>query len=284
MTSSASQSNLYADATSAANATVYQFGFAPGGGTIQALNTDQFVTADISGNFTLSAARATAQAWEIFTIRPKSGAAAGVYTIRAGSNKQWVVVNPDGSLQNSATTESQATGFVLGGSSGSGSSNGTVPSSAMLRHVASGQFISVSGTFSNVGTPVTNPYLHAVTNSSGTMWQFPDLTDGSGNRVKGILEQDNQLYVTSNDAGADQLQALRQVALAWEYFLPEVSGCQVAFKVISDDLSLVLLTVFQMQINGLYVGVRSDGSVYADQLSKGSATMFEFVGGASSCV
>jgi hypothetical protein len=61
-----------------------------------------------------------------------------------------------------------------------------------------------------------------------------------------------------------QLQAFREVALGWEYFTVELSGCQVAFK---------------LQINGKYAGVRSDGKVYADQAAKGTATMFEFVGG-----
>jgi endo-1,3(4)-beta-glucanase len=113
VTSSSANVNLYANATSAANATVYTLGFAPGGGTIYAANNAQYVTADSSGNFTLGAARTVASTWEEFVIRPKKGAASGVYTILAQSNKMYVVRGSDGGLKNNGATEAAASGFAL---------------------------------------------------------------------------------------------------------------------------------------------------------------------------
>lgn len=113
--------------------------------------------------------------------------------MQAASNKKYLVVGSDGSLKNSGSSASTAAGFAI---TSGGSVQPTIPSQAMLRHVSFGRFVSV-------GTPRTDPYLRTVTSTSGTMWEFPDLTDGSGATVKGIREQDNKLYVTSDGAGAE---------------------------------------------------------------------------------
>ncbi|KAL1734063.1 glycoside hydrolase family 81 protein [Schizophyllum commune] len=102
--------DLVANSTQA-DAVTFTLGFAPNAGTLQA--GGQYVTADSSGTYTLSANRATASAWEIFVIRQKQGAATGVYSIMAASNKQYVVVGADGTLKNNGATEGDSTGFRL---------------------------------------------------------------------------------------------------------------------------------------------------------------------------
>ncbi|TFK60669.1 glycoside hydrolase family 81 protein [Pluteus cervinus] len=111
--SSGANPNLMATGASQTNGVTLNFAFAPNAGTLKSVSTSQFVTADITGNFTLAAARPVASGWEIFVVRPKQGAASGVYTILAGSNKKYVVVNGDGSLVNSGATEAAAAGFKL---------------------------------------------------------------------------------------------------------------------------------------------------------------------------
>ncbi|KAG6828277.1 hypothetical protein H0H92_008549 [Tricholoma furcatifolium] len=105
--------NLLASTASQGQAAKFSFAFAPNAGTILDLSTNKFVTADISGSYTLSAARDVASTWEIFIIRPKQGAATGIYSILAASNKQYVTLGADGSLVNNAATESSSSGFRL---------------------------------------------------------------------------------------------------------------------------------------------------------------------------
>jgi endo-1,3(4)-beta-glucanase len=64
-----------------------------------------------TGNYALSATRATASSWEQFVIRPKFGAAAGVYSIKAASNGLWITLGSDGSLLNNGQTEAASAGF-----------------------------------------------------------------------------------------------------------------------------------------------------------------------------
>lgn len=103
--------DLVAGDAGQAGAVIFNFGFAPNAGTMQTVGTGQYVTADSSGTYTLSASRAAASSWEIFVIRQKQGAATGVYSIMAASNKQYVVVGANGTLKNSGAAESDSTGF-----------------------------------------------------------------------------------------------------------------------------------------------------------------------------
>ncbi|PVF98067.1 glycoside hydrolase family 81 protein [Serendipita vermifera] len=113
VTSSGSRTELFADATAQSGATTYKLAFATGGGTIYAQNNAQYVTADASGNYTIAAARAVASTWEIFTIRQKIGAATGVYSILAASNKKYITVGSNGALINNGDTEASSAGFQL---------------------------------------------------------------------------------------------------------------------------------------------------------------------------
>ncbi|KAI8633667.1 glycoside hydrolase family 81 protein [Xylariaceae sp. FL1651] len=103
--------NLVASATSSSDAAVFNSAYVPNTGTLQLQSTSQFVTADSSGSFALSAARATASSWERFTVRQKVGAATGVYFIKAASNGMYVTIGGDGSLLNNAAAESASAGF-----------------------------------------------------------------------------------------------------------------------------------------------------------------------------
>lgn len=109
--STAANTNLLATGTTLAGATTFNFAFAPNAGTIQNVATSQFVTADSSGNYALASARAVASSWEQYVIRPKAGATAGVYTILAASNKEYVTVGSDGSLLNNGAAVGNAVAF-----------------------------------------------------------------------------------------------------------------------------------------------------------------------------
>jgi endo-1,3(4)-beta-glucanase len=113
VTSSGSRVELFADATAQSGATTYKLAFAVGGGTIYGLNNNQFVTADAGGTYTIAAARPAASTWEIFTIRQKIGAATGVYSILAASNKKYLTVGGNGALINNGDTEASSAGFQL---------------------------------------------------------------------------------------------------------------------------------------------------------------------------
>jgi endo-1,3(4)-beta-glucanase len=255
ITSSASRVELHADSSNSSTAVAYQLSFAPNGGTIRAVNTNQYVTADITGALPIAAARASADAWEVFVIRPKVGGS-GTYTLLAASNKKYVVVDSSGALVNSAATEGAGSGFRLISAGNTVQSQGTLPASGTLRHDATGRYIGIN-------TPLTDPWLHTV-NGAGTPWNFVTLTVQDGQQIYGIQEVDNTLYVTSDDAGNDQLRAFREVAMAWEYFLFEpVGGCKWNLR---------------MTVNGKLVGVRADGSLYADQSTQSAATVFSVVG------
>lgn len=109
--STASNTNLVASATAQSGATTFNFAFSPNAGTIKNVATSQFVTADQSGSYVISSSRASASSWEKFVIRQKSGAATGVYTIQAGSNKDYITVQSDGSLINNGAAVGNAATF-----------------------------------------------------------------------------------------------------------------------------------------------------------------------------
>lgn len=105
--------NLIASTTDQGQAAKFKFAFSPNAGTIQAVSNNKFVTADQSGTFTLSAARDVASSWEIFVVRPKQGAAGGVYSILAASNKNYLTLGTGGALINNGASEASSTGFRL---------------------------------------------------------------------------------------------------------------------------------------------------------------------------
>ena len=112
VTASASNTNLVASGDSGSAAT-FASAYLPNAGTLQLKSTSQFVTADSGGASDLAAARATASSWETFVIRPKSGAANGVYTIKASSNGMYVTVGSDGGLVNNGANEAAGAGFTF---------------------------------------------------------------------------------------------------------------------------------------------------------------------------
>ncbi|KAI0452042.1 glycoside hydrolase family 81 protein [Xylaria acuta] len=112
VTATSGNPNLVASAGSG-DAAVFNSAYVPNAGTLQLKSTSQFVTADSSGSYTISASRPSASSWERFTIRPKSGAANNVYTIKAASNGKYVTVGNDGSLINNGANESGAAGFTF---------------------------------------------------------------------------------------------------------------------------------------------------------------------------
>ncbi|GAP93386.1 putative glycoside hydrolase family 81 protein [Rosellinia necatrix] len=113
VTATSGSPNLIASSGSPADAAIFNSAYVPNAGTLQLKTTNQFVTADSSGQYAISASRASASSWERFTIRPKSGGAKGVYTIKAASNGMYVTIGNDGSLVNNAASESMGAGFTF---------------------------------------------------------------------------------------------------------------------------------------------------------------------------
>jgi len=108
---SSANTNLVASATSSGAAATFRSAYVPNAGTLQLASTGQYVTSDQSGSNVLAAVRAIASTWERFTIRQKVGAAADVYSIKAGSNGRYITVAGDGSLINNGANEAAAAGF-----------------------------------------------------------------------------------------------------------------------------------------------------------------------------
>jgi endo-1,3(4)-beta-glucanase len=108
---SASNTNLVASASAASGASKFASAWRPNAGTLQLSSTAQFITADASGSYALSASRDSASAWETFVVRQKAGAASGVYTIKASSNGLYVTLGSDGSLLNNGASAASAAGF-----------------------------------------------------------------------------------------------------------------------------------------------------------------------------
>jgi endo-1,3(4)-beta-glucanase len=104
-------SELVVPMTGSGDAAIFQGEYAPNAGSIKWLGNDLYVTADRSGTMALSAIRGIAQAWERLVIRPKVGAASGVYTIKAASNGNFVNIDDNGRLINQVVNEASATGF-----------------------------------------------------------------------------------------------------------------------------------------------------------------------------
>lgn len=108
---SSANTNLVASAASPGAAATFRSAYVPNAGTLQLASTGQYVTSDQSGSSVLAASRATPSTWERFTVRQKVGAAADVYSIKAGSNGLYVTVAADGSLVNNGANEAAAAGF-----------------------------------------------------------------------------------------------------------------------------------------------------------------------------
>ncbi|CZR44134.1 uncharacterized protein FPRO_13919 [Fusarium proliferatum ET1] len=109
--SAANGGQLSASSASANDADTFSSAYVPNAGTLQLARNKQYVTADQSGTFALSAARAVASTWERFIIRQKIGESEGVYSIKAASNGKYVRVGGDGTLVNDGAAENEATGF-----------------------------------------------------------------------------------------------------------------------------------------------------------------------------
>lgn len=109
--SSSGSPNLVASTSSSSAATSFKLAWLPNAGTIQSAATNEYVTADQSGTDAIAATKGSASSYETFIIRPKVGAGNGVYSIKANSNNNYIVVGSGGSLINSGTTEASSTGF-----------------------------------------------------------------------------------------------------------------------------------------------------------------------------
>ncbi|CAK5280983.1 unnamed protein product [Mycena citricolor] len=108
VTSTGAVTQLIANA--AANGTRFQFDYMPGGGSMLNLGTGMYVTADQNGAAPLSSARTVAQAWENFRITKQAN---GTYTMLAGVNSEYIVLDSTGALVNAGNNSANAAMFSL---------------------------------------------------------------------------------------------------------------------------------------------------------------------------
>ncbi|KIY52601.1 hypothetical protein FISHEDRAFT_55830 [Fistulina hepatica ATCC 64428] len=94
-------------------AAVFNLSFAPNMGATYALENDQYVTADDTGTYALSAARSVASMWELYMIRQQDSAESGVDTILAKPNSAYLIVESDRAVVNNVTNVTSAEGFRL---------------------------------------------------------------------------------------------------------------------------------------------------------------------------
>ncbi|EJD34613.1 hypothetical protein AURDEDRAFT_188974 [Auricularia subglabra TFB-10046 SS5] len=248
VTSSSSRPDLYADSTKAGSAVAFTFGSAAGGSTIRSNATSQYVTADITGNYPLSAARDSPSTWELFSLQLKSGTS-DQYTIVARSNKKYVALNSAGALLPSATSVGAAAVFRLI----------TPPAPEVykgpkgtygLQEVATGKLVSLR----------PDLYADATSSALAVPWTF---ADGLGATT--IRSNKTGQFVTADISGNNPLSAVRGVAQGWEVFTFESKdGTTDHYLIVAGS-------------NKNYVMVNAQGALMPSVDSASSASAFRLV-------
>ncbi|CAG7831711.1 unnamed protein product [Allacma fusca] len=183
-------------------ATKFRLEFVPGGGTIQSLANNKFVSASPDGTQPLAANRDTAGSYEIFRWASQPD---GTHELTAMVNRKLVGTGGGGDLENNGA----ASKFRLVPSDNSNPP--TIPAAGVLRSVQNNNFV--------VST-AANPVL-TVNGNNGDATRFafervPGSPDSAPNYyVKNTV---TNKYVTGNQAGTERLSALRDVPQAWESF------------------------------------------------------------------
>ena len=110
VTSTANRPDLYADTTSSVLAAAFLFNVTSRGSIFSSKLTSQFIVADASGSYALSAARTVASIWESYVIQLISGSS-DTYTIFAKANQQYIQLGPGNALYPTAANCSSAANF-----------------------------------------------------------------------------------------------------------------------------------------------------------------------------
>ena len=227
----ANNNQLTATTTADVLGSKFQLAFIPGGGTIQALSNNQYVTASPDGNSVLTAARDNAQGYEKFRWNRQSD---GTYILIAMVNKQRVGTATNGQLFNNGTVSSYRLIPV------DNSAPAAIPAQGTLKNSKNGNYVVSSS---------ANPTLMATTSTAGaaTKWSFERIAGSPDNAPKyAIKSLTTNQYVTANSDGSSPLSAARNSPQGWEYF--QITAYQGGYIILHD-------------VNGYPVTIRSDGTV-----------------------
>lgn len=219
VSSRAGRPELVADADIRAQAAALATAFAPGGVTLRHALTKQFVTADISGEHPLSAAREKVAAWEVFKLVRVDEAAGGdggetAYVLMAGSNKRYVCVGASGALMPSGETRSAAARFALTSPPEAKNPTGDY----FLQDAASGLWV----TSDSVGARLAAS-ARSVAGATRFNWT------GSGGMA--FKSSATGQFITADPQGCAALSAARDVPLAWEHFWVDEAGDDGCFTI-----------------------------------------------------
>lgn len=251
VTSSNSRPSLYADTPNGGLAAAIVLSSVPGGITLRANATSQYVTADESGKYALSAQRDSASAWEIFSFQLLSGTT-DQYTMTAHSNKKYVALGDDGALMPTAASSSTASVFrlveppkpvVYAGPKGTWA----------LQEVSTGKLVSSSNSRPDLYADTTN-------NALAVPWTF-----GSALGASTIQSNVTRQYVTADIGGTSALSASRGVAQAWEVFA-------LALKDGSNDQYVIAAGS-----NQRFVATNAQGALVPSATSASGAAAFKLI-------
>jgi len=201
--------DLVADARSLSQAAGLAVSFAPGGGALQHATSKQYVTADISGQHPLCAAREKVAAWEIFRLASldcETGSGERWYTIMAGSNKRYVALDEAGRLMPTAMTLEAAESFTLGPPPVLGNPEGRY----IIAEKKTGHYVRVDSPAGGRLVAVAGPACDA------------DMFIWHGDAMSFQCERTGQ-FVTAGPDGSSPLSAAREVAMAWEHFWVDIN-------------------------------------------------------------
>ncbi|KAH7101493.1 glycosyl hydrolase family 81-domain-containing protein [Auriculariales sp. MPI-PUGE-AT-0066] len=246
ISSRSNRPELVADARSSSQAAGFSIGFAPGGVTIRHATTGQYVTADISGEHALSAARERVAAWEVFKLVPHPNHQPTSYAIVAGSNKQHVRICEDGRLLPNAPP-AEAAIFTLGSAPAHKNPIGRF----YMQHSGDATFLRVDD---------AGGKLLAAARTLGEA----DVFVWHGDAMSFQCERTRQ-FVTASPDGNWPLCAARDVAFAWEHvWVDQAEECAMEMTI-------------RTLVNERFVVVDQDGTLVNSQEAPKLASRFAFV-------
>ena len=238
--------DLVADARSLSQAAGFAVSFAPGGGVLRHATSKQYVTADISGQHPLCAAREKVAAWEIFrlvSLNCKTGSGERRYIIMAGSNKRYVALDEAGRLMPTATTPEAAESFTIGPPPVLGNPQGRY----QIVEKETDHYVRVDSPAGGRLVVVAGPACDA------------DMFVWHGDAMSFQCERTGQ-FVTASPDGSSPLSAAREVAMAWEHFWVDI-----------DDEGEATIRAL---VNDKFVRIGADGSLINDAEDLSRATHF----------
>lgn len=181
-----------------------------GGGTIQVLSSELFVTASPNGDMPITAARETVGSYEVFRWTPQADQ---TYTLTAMVNRAEVTTSAgEGQLINNANSTN---GIPAGRYRLVPTDNAPpvdLPPTATIRSVENTRYV-----VATAGAPTlmtTSPDV-----GGATRWAFAKVEESpEASPYYTIQNLDTQQYVTGNMAGTVPLSATAPAPQAWEHF------------------------------------------------------------------